>query len=119
MIDLQRKYNFYNKKYFDGKLPTSCVVSFSTWQPSDGMAMSHPHGVLACDPNYCEPDCNSSFIRIQHHLYEFHDQTCMTLLHEMAHIEAVLGNRLLATHGPVWQARMLRLAKDGAFNDIW
>ena len=40
----------------------------------------------------------------------------MTLLHEMAHV-ATWGEK--KSHGPRWQAEMLRLAQIGAFKEWW
>ena len=43
----------------------------------------------------------------------------LTLLHEMCHVENRVEHRYFAAHGADFQACMLRLAKNGAFTEVW
>jgi hypothetical protein len=96
---LRRWYLRYNRKWFAGELPTSCVLY---WNSCEGkLALSWwadgiPH--ITIDP------CIgfSPIIAKQ------------KLLHEMAHIA-----KPKAHHGKVWQEEMLRLASAGAFTNLW
>lgn len=121
MIDLQKRYTHYNKKYFNGRLPpvNKIDIEWSERMPMGTIGLAHPHGVLPCPKDWGPENCSGCWLRIDPAL-KLHDCFAeMTLLHEMAHIKAVLGDRGLAGHGPVWQKEMMRLARAGAFELWW
>jgi hypothetical protein len=50
-------------------------------------------------------------------LKKFGRNARMTLLHECVHVK--LRNKKGDLHGPAFQREMLRLARAGAFKDLW
>jgi hypothetical protein len=118
--DLHRAYKRLNKRYFGGKLPApeTFELEWSERMPSACMAVCHVHDVSACD-EWCPEPCWGHVIRIDPVFKRFESIWEMHLLHEMCHLRACLGDKRFASHGPTWQAEMMRLAKAGAFNDLW
>lgn len=57
-------------------------------------------------------------IILNRYYVRFNSLTIFTLLHEMAHIALYEKDRR-TEHGPRWQSEMLRLAKQGAFRELW
>ena len=98
MTRLRRAYLYYNRKWFDGMLPTDIVVAWSYRLPRPCMGISEPDAILLN-----AKDRRSCIWR-------------MTLLHEMCHL-ATENER--AEHGPKWKCRMRSLARHGAFDKLW
>jgi predicted SprT family Zn-dependent metalloprotease len=102
---LEQLYAEYNQKYFGGLLPMMPV----RWSKK----CSRAHG--------------AEFLDYQNGTYEILFNPCLqsldkytklTLLHEMCHVQ----NRLKKQrdlHGPLWQRDMRRLARIGAFDELW
>lgn len=125
---LSVQYSVYNEKYFAGKLPRALSVTVS-----DAATRAGDIGYFS--PGEAEIVLNPDFIGSDKILYH-------CLLHEMAHAELfyfpkTATSRALAqsyvtggtgivfslgadyAHGDDWQTEMLRLAKAGAFKDLW
>ena len=95
---LKNVFDYYNRKYFNNKLPKDWVIEFR-----------RTHFLGYCDFDSEEIILNSS--------WAYRSGTKLwraTLLHEMCHL-ACPGT----THGKEWQQEMLRIAKLGAFNKVW
>ena len=106
---LPRMYRKYNRLYFSGKLPVNLEVAFETegknlrgWGVTD----------YICDSHGCY---HPTKILINRSLKVCRGWASMTLLHEMVHVELPYG----ASHGPRFQARMRKLASQGAFDRWW
>lgn len=119
-MNLKATYRAFNRQYFEGKLPI-VDVRFSSLVPYDEHARSHVHGVTCCWKKFCGNNCSKSFILVNPVLQylEWEQSTEFVILHEMVHLKALLGDRRYATHGPVFQKEMQRLAMAGAFQDRW
>jgi hypothetical protein len=94
---LQTYYRLYNKQYFRNKLPRDAKVHFRKikWLG--------------------EADVYRGKICISKRTKWSKSISLMTLLHEMVHLKRPRGE----CHGPGFQKEMLRLAKAGAFKDLW
>lgn len=101
---VRRVFREYNRKYFDGKIsPRTKLATVHNWP--------------ALHWGRCEHYTNGTFrILLNKKLYANNMQMRWTLLHEMAHIVTMKERD---DHGPKWKARMRRLARQGAFDDIW
>lgn len=119
MIHLDRLYDEINADYFEGKLPR-IVVEWSDVLPENALAGAHAHGISPCYQKYCGSDCTSSFIRIHPILkfMEFETIVESSLIHEMAHIKSLLGDKRLARHTPAFRAELRRLMLAGAYDHI-
>lgn len=98
---LQRAYRYYNRKYFNNELPNppNVKVKWGTIAPDMGMQLG------------MEITINSKHRSCQR-LWRG------TLLHEIVHLY-LDDTPIRADHGKEFQAEMLRLAKLGAFRNIW
>lgn len=119
MLDLYSEYRYHNREWFGGKLP-KIVVEWSDVIPKGAMAAAHVHGISPCYKKYCGENCNRSFIRIHPILkyLELEVEAERSLLHEMAHMEALVRNRRLARHTPEFYARIKELVAAGAFDGL-
>jgi hypothetical protein len=97
--DIQNRYHFFNRKYFGNRLPKDMVVRFSD---VDGLGVLHTQ--------WDRP----LYIYISKKMRYSWSNSCMTLLHEMVHVEFPK-----LEHGPTFHRRMLKLARQGAFRPYW
>jgi hypothetical protein len=99
---LKQLYLAYNKKYFKNRLSVNAAVNWS-------------HKLRKTDyiGRTLEAPCCPPVIQISSELRKWPSIACMTLLHEMAHINCP------GLHGKKWQKRMHRLASKGAFDLLW
>jgi len=108
---LRRKYNEYNDRYFKGRLPLGREVRLLVCS-EDKMVNTGVFG-----------EYEDFEIRIEKKAYgrpREKSQAQSTLLHEMVHMDLdFLGVDEKDQHGPRFQKGMLRLAKLGAFRDLW
>jgi hypothetical protein len=116
--ELQRQYATYNKKWFNGRLPHDVKVTWSSNIDRGSVAISHPHGFGVCDRTYCPKRCTRPFIRLYPSLKPFTEYWKLCLLHEMVHIEGMLGDKRLFSHGPSFRYRLLQLVEAGAYNGL-
>lgn len=102
-LDPQLVYDDYNKLYFGNKLP-SVAVKWSRKHTKDcrGMCVYHPETAIYLNPS----------------LKGWEKTWCLTLLHEMVHVEQQNDTRA-ADHGTKFQNRMKRLVRQGAFQNLW
>ena len=98
-----------NARFFGAKLPKVQVH----WATDEELK-----GALGCTVH--DPEKGKMWIylndryKVQTKIWAF------TLLHEMAHVEQFcLHPKCKNHHGRVWQTIMKRLAKDGAFENLW
>jgi hypothetical protein len=91
---LRRYFNYYNRKYFGGRLPADTQL---IW---DAQGSTHAYAI------------NGS-IHMDHALRGFTKYAKMVLLHEMVHIE---NPRL--SHGIKFRNRIRQLFEAGAFDDL-
>lgn len=103
---LKLLYNRCNRVYFGGKLPEDIVVGYGT----TGQFRKHRVKKGTCAFTAYNPlaivihrGANKSMTYIQ-----------ADLLHEMCHV-----SKPRAGHGEVFQKEMLRIAKLGAFANVW
>ena len=96
--DLQRRYRFYNREYFENRLPRRMKVRFVKSLREKTMG-----------------DVSEDEIRVSRYYCRAENTALFVLLHEMAHLK--VGRRY--SHGFKFQAEMARLARVGAFLDIW
>lgn len=120
-MHIKRIYGVLNKMYWNGRLPHDTVVEWSEDMPAGSVAASHVHGLSPCD--HCwnpRTNCDRSYIRV-HPAFrgKFETVAEISIIHEMVHIEALLGNKLLLNHGPSFHRRMKHLAAMGALNGLW
>lgn len=112
-IDLRRLYQFYNRRYFGGRCPRGItIVGFTGRQFSRGELGQFTTGRVtlrsrkgkrvALDGPLILLRVDEPIMVVKH-----------TLLHEMVHSTGIYN------HGPRFNRAMLRLAKMGAFNNIW
>jgi hypothetical protein len=104
MTRLKRLYLAYNRLYFGSRLPADLPV---TW------CRSLPKELWAC----MEFDKKPRAIKINASLMGSGQWAKMKLLHEMAHVSVHGKER--GEHGPLWHREMRRLARVGAFDDLW
>lgn len=97
-IQLRRRYNYYNRKYFDGKLPTDIEI---IWAP--------------CDDANGKVDWigNKPIIKIDPSLQGQPKFTNIILLHEVAHV-----SHPRAHHGKVFKDEIKRLIDAGAYDGL-
>jgi hypothetical protein len=96
---LTKAYKAYNKKYFGNRLenPPDVIVK---WEESDENLLGYQLGdTIAINRKYRYADS----------IWK------MTLLHEMVHMDTPYA----PPHGTVFQKKMLRLARMGAFKGLW
>ncbi len=106
---LKRLYTHFNRKWFAGALPNNTVVMFAKCQ----------RGMLATT-EYIPVEGVPAVISIAPILRRVGwDVTAMTLLHEMVHLDLLLRLGNGHNHGKRFNERMLKLAKDGAFDRYW
>ena len=119
---LKRLFLKYNRKYFDGRLPTDCVLLF-TKRPD---MMTTYFGEF----NPCVYSEGEDEILISNCVRNWPNTLKRTLLHEMVHYwlyirpDVTYADRRNAKeddgkHGKRFNREMLRLAKRGAFHGIW
>jgi len=108
-LALRRAYTRFNKAYFNSTLPEGKHLDI-------GWVNKRKNAVEA----WCYPACRPVIVRLNARYVKTIAQALLALLHEMAHLAVYArkgGPRV--KHGLKWQAEMLRLAKAGAFRDIW
>lgn len=98
---LARSYAEFNRKYFGNKLPRDMIVRFEKNMEEVAITMHKFDRPL--------------YIELNEKLKWHNMLVDITLLHEMVHVESIKRNG----HGPWFQKRMLKLAKDGAFKNCW
>jgi hypothetical protein len=120
LIDLQKEYRYHNRKYWKGRLPKEVVIEWSDLLPDpDCLGGTYVHGSHLPWPRNCGPRPKVHTIRLRRYLMGMDCIAAMTLLHEMAHLEAALGNQHLLYHGEHFHKKMKWLAKNNAFNAFW
>ena len=100
-IDLILAYHFFNNEFFKGKLPKNVPIFWGTKEQLGKESMA------TCF--YTAP----AIVMLK----ELKELPCVaksTLLHEMVHLEFPK-----AEHGKKFYNRMLKLAKQGAFKNLW
>lgn len=98
--ELKRVFDYYNARYFDGKLPSDTDVMFAPTENCIGIAeVDHGGFIVTIDPKYA----------IEGRTWR------LTLLHEMVHLKLYPAR----THGNTFQQQMFRLAILGAFRQLW
>lgn len=97
---LQDIFRFYNRTYWDGKLPATVVV----WT---GLENSYGETDLLPDGRY--------IIRLDALKNRENNVARSTLLHEMCHVKTWGAT---PPHGLRWQAELHRIMLEGAFDDI-
>jgi hypothetical protein len=105
---LKRLYNEYNRKYFSGRLPDALVTFTTPAEMKRSGLAKHTCAVTCFNPGL-RPAIFIS--RTKHKTWGYIKSD---LLHECCHVA-----RPRANHGKVFQQEMLRIAKLGAFRDIW
>lgn len=105
---LKGLYNLYNYKYFNNELPTGTKLYFV-----HRIGKSKSPEKSNCASTYFFID-GPPTILIQRTKVKSMRYVVSDLLHEMSHI-----SKPRADHGKVFQKEMLRLAKQGAFTDVW
>lgn len=103
MTALARLYSHYNRRYFGGHLPKKLLVRYK-----------HLSSVYYAIMGYDEK--RPKFIYINTKLRKWPEIVRMNLLHEMAHIATIDEEE---RHGPRWHREMKRLAREGAFDELW
>ena len=98
-------FNYYDRKFFQGKLPEVYVHFEKLGDIKDGKLI---FGVTSYFEDTIILSINSIF-------KAYPKVTKHTLLHEMAHISLPIQ----VEHGPKWEARMRSLARRGAFTGLW
>lgn len=100
-VDLRRYYRVANRLYFDNALPKDMPMRFAKLR-----CAGVTHVLNGCIPVEIE---------INEDLRAFQAVTIQTVLHEMLHVE----KPEYRGHGWRFNKRMLRLAKQGAFDSLW
>lgn len=103
---LRHWFNRYNKAYFDGSLPEDTQL---IWEACSADASTCPV-YEAADGKF--------IIRMEPGIKGFPLYWKATLLHEMVHID-LWAKFPKHQHGKAFNARMLKLAQDGAFKKVW
>ena len=120
--ELKRKFNEYNRKWFDSRLPRDTVVDWHYDLPCYVLGGCHVHGVTRCDqiPTSYGKCGGTSLILLNTSIYDLRTVRDATLIHEMVHLSAVLGNKNVAkSHGKDFTNEMRVLAAHGAFDKLW
>lgn len=103
--ELKRYYNAANRLWFGNSLPRKTVCIYG------------PLGHMG-EAEWCPG--SPPIIRISPRVRLVGwDSVAMTLLHEMCHLDVIRRFGARYGHGKIFQARMLRLARDGAFEKHW
>jgi SprT-like family len=108
--DAQQFYEAANETYFNNKLPHA-VVEFKVNLTDE---QGHPLMGLTHESNVAAPRIFLS-TRYQDNARIWEG----TELHEICHVEVDAHNPEFEEHGPHFQACMLGLAENHAFDDIW
>jgi hypothetical protein len=118
-MNLLAIYKEFNHDHFGGRLPI-IVVEWSDVIPKGSMAAAHVHGLSPCYKKYCGTNCKASFIRVHPILkyLELEVEAERSLMHEMAHIEGLVGDPRLARHTPQFYARIKELVAAGAYDGL-
>lgn len=106
---LEKWFQTYNDTYFDGKLVVSSVAFAEMPLSTMGMTTCEVVGTKIC------------WIRISKHYQDTPPVYLETILHEACHVQimqSIQGDEL-ESHGPRFQACMLRLAEAGALKGLW
>ena len=98
--ELQDIFKFYNRTYWDGRLPTVLVV----WT---GLENRYGETDMLPDGRYV--------IRLDATKNREGNVARTTILHEMCHVRTWGED---AQHGPRWRAELHRIMLEGAFDDI-
>ena len=106
---LKRAFLSFNRRYFNGRLPKETEVKYSK-------KIFRKHHFLG-HAIYLKNAL--SLIRIAKELKRTPTIAQLVLLHEMCHIALMQQGRFLENHGTRFQKLMLKLAKKGAFKDLW
>lgn len=96
---LRRWFNAYNRKWFGSRLPSELHVFYAPDDNNHGLAVDFPEGL-----KFIKVDTTVAGTRFAK----------MVLLHEMNHHDTDDFG-----HGEKFQEGMKRLAKAGAFRNIW
>lgn len=104
---LKTIYNTYNRKYFDGQLPSETLVG---WNDELGPKTFGLNISVADEGNHL-----LFTISIDPRKHFSSEQYRLTLLHEMCHIKLYPYMK----HGKKFNEEMLRLAVRGALNELW
>jgi hypothetical protein len=99
--DLMIMYRDFNRKYFSNALPHDLVVEYGR--------LKGFFGITECYKN------RPLYVILDWDLRKSRVHSAMTLLHELVHVE----NPEWYGHGPRFHKRMLKLAKEKAFNSWW
>jgi hypothetical protein len=105
---LKGLYNFYNYRYFNNELPKGTKLYFVS-----KIGKSKSPEKSNCASTYFYAD-EPPVIFIQKTKVKSMRYVVADLLHEMAHVA-----KPRAEHGEVFQQEMKRLAKAGAFQNVW
>lgn len=112
---LEQAYVSYNKKYFDSTLPKIPI----RWSSKIGVDRS----ICAYGWYTGVQDDEPGYILISIDLKRHWSVWRMTLLHEMCHVRLRRNEEEVSStsekHSKPWQREMKRLARAGAFNDLW
>ena len=120
MIDLNRTYHKFNKRYFYGLLPKDVRVEWSDDIRKGDLAACHVHGMTSCRHRWNPPKkCKGSYIRISRAFKRWDVIAEGALLHEMNHFRALREGRRFLQHGRVFNEGMFELAELKAFTNIW
>ncbi len=104
---LLRLYNQYNNKYFNGELSEKVEIVWEPYPKCDGVIcpifeISDGIFSIKIDPALKGSPCYARVV----------------LLHEMVHA-SIWRAHPKHKHGKLFQDRMLKLAQDGAFRNLW
>jgi len=113
-IDLQKQFDEYNAKYFNSRLHDVTV----RWSKGKTITVAGEQLV-----GYCHNPSDlfkPNEIVLSKKLKYAPWMWKLVLLHECVHLDLhLLDQEEKNHHGPLFNKAMLRLAKKGAFNDIW
>lgn len=102
-------YSYYNKKYFDNKLPKNVDIDYG---PCDGLV-----NVIACSWLDKKPNGEViAYIRLIPEQNLAPNVSHMNLLHEQCHLATPYVGH---DHGVEWQTCMHKLADAKAFDSLW
>lgn len=112
---LNRQYDLYNIHYFGGKLPKFPVQ----WSKSL-LKSKQFYGLL----RYDSKTPSNNLIEISAELRRFSQYAAIILLHEMCHVKlrdrpGEFPKNTNKPHSEAWHKEMTRLARKGAFNELW
>jgi hypothetical protein len=103
-------YDRYNKKYFDGQLPSGVQVGWDEEEPN----AARVHGVIFTEEED-GIDKILAFIRLDPTKHVGSMDARQSLLHEMCHLKLLPWSK----HGKKFNNEMRRLAMLGALDDLW